>query len=218
MIFKEVSGPEIPGKNPEPGSRKKNRTGTRILVTSLGSLKGVESVRCRLLSISVYQLPPAHAVPLEAIKEIRSGPDARNCREQFKLGQECEDRWLTIIYILDGNYKTLHFIAPTKEVLEMWHTTLLKLYAVRQTLMSGIGNFEVRQALWEKQYWKGADDRLNQRLDFEEVEKLCRRLNIHSSTESLLRLFKASVIAKMIDQSADIPKGSGYSLSEFSRL
>lgn len=129
-------------------------------------------------------------VPIEAIKEIRSGSDARYYREQFRLAQEYEDRWLTIVYILDGNYKTLHVISPTKDVFRMWDVTLRKLYAIRQTLMSGLGNFEMRQAIWEKQYWKGADQRPDQKLDFDEVEKMCRRLNINSSTESLLRLFK----------------------------
>ena len=56
--------------------------------------------------------------------------------------------------------------------------------------MSGLGNVEMRQAVWEKQYWKGADDGKDQKLDFEETERLCKRLNVNSSTDVLLRLFK----------------------------
>lgn len=129
-------------------------------------------------------------VPIENIKELRSASDARYYREQFQLAQEYEDRWLTIIYITDGNYKTLHLIASTKEVFQMWDITLRKLYAIRQELMSGLGNVEMRQAVWEKQYWKGADDGKDQKLDFEETERLCKRLNVNSSTDVLLRLFK----------------------------
>lgn len=129
-------------------------------------------------------------VPIEAIKEMRFGVDARYDREQFQLSQEYEDRWITIIYILDGNYKTLHLIASTKDAFSLWQTTLLKMYAIRQELMTGLGNFEMRQTLWEKQYWKGSDLKTDQRLDFGEVEKLCRRLNINSSSDDLLRLFK----------------------------
>lgn len=76
----------------------------------------------------------------------------------------------------------------------MWDITLRKLHAIRQELMSGLGNIEMRQAVWERQYWKGADEESDQKLSFEEVEKLCKRLNINSSTENLLRLFKASFI------------------------
>jgi phosphatidylinositol phospholipase C delta len=72
----------------------------------------------------------------------------------------------------------------------MWDVTLRKLHAIRQTLKSGLGNFEMRQKLWEKQYWKGADQGSDQKLDFDEVEKLCKRLNINPSAEALLRLFK----------------------------
>jgi phosphatidylinositol phospholipase C delta len=95
---------------------------------------------------------------------------------------------------LDGYYKTLHIIAPTKLVFQTWETTLRKQFAIRQTLMSGMGNFEMRQAIWEKQYWKGADEDSDHKLEFDEIEKMCRRLNIHSSTESLLALFKVIFI------------------------
>lgn len=128
-------------------------------------------------------------VPIENIKEIRSGADARYYRQQFQLSQDYEDRWLTIIYILDGRWKTLHLIAATKDQFKMWDTTLRELHAIRQELMHGLGNIEIRQALWEKRYWKGAHEENDQKLSFDEVEKLCRGLNINSSREDLERLF-----------------------------
>lgn len=94
---------------------------------------------------------------------------------------------------MDGNYKTLHLIAPSKDVFQMWDITLRKLYTIRQQLMSGLGNIEMRQALWEKQYWKGADQEMDQKLGFDEMERLCKRLNVNSSTDTLLRLFKVCV-------------------------
>ncbi|KAF8634995.1 hypothetical protein AX15_000610 [Amanita polypyramis BW_CC] len=138
----------------------------------------------------VQPLGRQRIIPIENIKEMRSGADARYYREQFQLSQVYEDCWLTIIYILDGTYKTLHLIAPSVEVFRMWDATLRKLYVIRRELMSGLGNFEIRQALWEKQYWKGSDLEGNERLRFGEVEKLCKRMNIHSSSENLFRLFK----------------------------
>jgi len=113
------------------------------------------------------------SVPIENIKEIRSGEDARFHREQFQLSQDYQDRWLTIVYFLNSNYKTLHLIAATKEVFKMWDRTLRELHEVRLELMRGL-------ALWEKQYWKGADEERDQKLSFEEVEKLCRGFTINS--------------------------------------
>jgi phosphatidylinositol phospholipase C delta len=54
-------------------------------------------------------------------------------------------------------------------------------------LMTGLGNIEERQHGWEKQYWKGVDVVHDQRLTFDEVEKLCRRLSI-----SISRIFATS--------------------------
>jgi phosphatidylinositol phospholipase C delta len=133
-------------------------------------------------------------VPIENIKELRSGPDARYYREQFQLAAEYEDRWLSIIYIIDGQYKTLHLIASTKDVFHMWDTTLRKLHRIRKELMSGLGNIEMRQAIWEKQYWRAGDEERDQKLAFEEVERLCKRLNVSSSTEELERLFKVFIL------------------------
>ncbi|KAF8228091.1 PLC-like phosphodiesterase [Tricholoma matsutake] len=129
-------------------------------------------------------------IPIENIKELRSGPDARYYREQFQLAAEYEDRWLSIIYILDGQYKTLHLIASTKDVFRMWDITLRKLHDIRKELMSGLGNIEMRQAIWEKHYWRAGDEESGQKLTFEEVERLCKRLNVSSSSEQLERLFK----------------------------
>ncbi|KAF9558976.1 PLC-like phosphodiesterase [Agrocybe pediades] len=138
----------------------------------------------------VWESKKHKIIPIENIKEIRSGDDARYHREQFQLSQDYQDRWLTIIYSLNGHYKTLHLIVATKEVFKMWDRTLRELHAVRLELMRGLGNGEMRQALWEKQYWKGADEERDQKLSFEEVEKLCRGLNINSHREDLFRLFK----------------------------
>lgn len=73
----------------------------------------------------------------------------------------------------------------------MWDSTLRELYAVRQTLMRGLGNFNLREALWAKQCWKAADEQAEQKLYFEDVEKLCKRLNVNSSRDDLYRHFKA---------------------------
>ena len=124
---------------------------------------------------------------------MRTGADARNYREQFKVAADSEPRWLTIIYISDGKYKTLHLVALSQDVFQMWDSTLKKLHELRQELMSGLGNIERRQMMWEKQYWKGADSSGDDKLEFKEVEKMCRRLNIHTPPDELLKKFKVSL-------------------------
>lgn len=129
-------------------------------------------------------------VPIESIQEIRSGEDIRYTREQLHLADEYQDLWFSIIYILDGNYKTLHLIAGDQKTFDMWNNTLRALFAIRQELMRGLGNGEMRQALWEKQYWKTADEEPDHKLSFTEIEGLCKKLNINTNREDLLRMFK----------------------------
>ncbi|KAI0332162.1 1-phosphatidylinositol-4,5-bisphosphate phosphodiesterase 1 [Cubamyces sp. BRFM 1775] len=156
----------------------------------------------------IWQSKKLRVIPIENIKELREGADARYYREQFQLAQEYEDKWLTIVYVLDGGYKTLHLIAATREIFQLWDVTLHRLYAIRQQLMNGLGSPDMRQAVWEKQLWKGSDDEQDQRLDFDDVERLCRRLNINPSREDLLRRF----------QQADTQKRGYLDFTDFKRF
>ena len=150
--------------------------------TSFGIRRNPASVRRRPSPLFCLT---RSAVPIENIKEIRTGADARYYREQFQLSQEYEERWLTVIYIVDGRYKTLHAVAATRDVFQLWDDTLRGLFAVRQDLMSGLGHVEKRQAVWERRYWKGADESGDARLELDEVEVLCKRLNINLSKDEL---------------------------------
>lgn len=140
----------------------------------------------------VYSSKKNGPVPIETIKELRSGKEAHYYRAQFSYPEEAESRWITIIYIIQGSYKTLHILADTKEQFEAWDQTLRKLYAIRQGLTLGVGNTEVREAVWERQYWKGADEEGDQKLDFDDVERLCKRLHANLKTSEVQSLFTAA--------------------------
>lgn len=97
--------------------------------------------------------------------------------------------------------------------------------------MRGLGNADLREAVWERQYWRSAEGvgvgggggngsggggaggngsggggsggggaggggggNGDQRLSFEDAEKLCKRLNINPSKEDLLRRFQVSFL------------------------
>jgi phosphatidylinositol phospholipase C delta len=120
---------------------------------------------------------------------LRAGADVKFYREQFHLSPDFEDRWLTVVYKIDGRYKTLHLVAATKDIFQMWDTNLRKLFQIRQELMNGLGNVEMREILWEKQYWNGEGTENGQKLDFGCAEKLCKRLSVGASQEELHRLF-----------------------------
>ncbi|KAG6835937.1 hypothetical protein H0H93_013154 [Arthromyces matolae] len=137
-------------------------------------------------------------VALESVKEIRSGDGARYYREQFELPRETENRWLTIIYTLEGAYKTLHMLADTQEDFSQWESAIRKLVAVRQGLMIGLGNVNIREEVWSRQYWKGADANGDRQLSLDEIEKLSWRLNAR---------FPRPVLQKMFDDADTEKKG-----------
>ncbi|KAG5634346.1 hypothetical protein DXG03_005966, partial [Asterophora parasitica] len=66
--------------------------------------------------------------PTEQVRELRSDSEARYYREQCQVAQEYENRWLTIVYILDGTHKMLHLIASSKDILRMWDKALRELH------------------------------------------------------------------------------------------
>lgn len=129
-------------------------------------------------------------MPIEAIKELRTGAEGSYYREQFSLPPAYDERWISIIYIRDGDYKTVHFVAPTLEVFRLWDTNLRHLHSVRQGLMQGLGNLEVREQLWENMYWKNGCASEDQKLDLHEMKKLCLRLGVHKSKEEIKALFQ----------------------------
>jgi phosphatidylinositol phospholipase C, delta len=162
------------------------------ILYSKSSKIGIGTYFASRLSILGLNFPYLVLVPIETIKEIRTGTDAKYDRVHFKLPEDAEARWITVIYILEGKYKTLHLIAETPDIMAMWDTALRKLVAVRLGLMSGLGNAAVRQAVWDRQYWKGADRKGDQRLEFGEMEMLCKRLNASLDAKELRELFNVS--------------------------
>ncbi|KAF9007562.1 hypothetical protein BDQ17DRAFT_1350891 [Cyathus striatus] len=138
----------------------------------------------------VWESKTRKSIPLENITEIRTGPDVQHHLAQLHLSSNYIPLWITIIYHVGNTYKILHMVAPTKDVFRLWVTTLQQLHEQRKELMSGLGNLELRQEIWAKLWWKGADEGADQKLSFEEVEKLCKRLNINKGREDLERMFK----------------------------
>lgn len=129
-------------------------------------------------------------INLEAIREIRVGPLGSSFRTSLNISIAHEPRWISIIYQQGAIYKSLHLIALTDESLRRWSDTLAKLQGLRKQLLGGLGLLEERNALWLRQNWRNADASGDERLDFAEVVRLCRRLGIESSKADLKASFE----------------------------
>lgn len=56
--------------------------------------------------------------------------------EQLNYSDADEDRWLTITYLADEKYKTLHLVALTSEDFKSFYETLVRLRALRTAMLS----------------------------------------------------------------------------------
>jgi phosphatidylinositol phospholipase C delta len=81
----------------------------------------------------------------------------------------------------------LHVVAFSRETMLLWYRTLSSLCALRRNVMSGLVS---PARMWERHYWRGADMSRDERLEIEEVERLCRRLNVAIDRRDLAERFK----------------------------
>ena len=93
---------------------------------------------------------------------------------------------------MGAGYKTLHLLSPDVNKHQMFDITLRKLQAIREELKNGSGGLEMRQAIWEKQYWKASDEEKDQKLNLDDVEKMCHRLNLDPPRDELKKRFDAA--------------------------
>ncbi|KAJ5490850.1 hypothetical protein N7539_002417 [Penicillium diatomitis] len=145
---------------------------------------------------------PAKRFYIDDIKEIRVGADARNYREEHQIPEDTEARWFTIVIAdperLKGRaFKTLHLIAPSSHVLDLWTSTLEHISRYRIGLMAGLAASSQSEAVLQA-HWQREMSRLfpgvsrpveEQSLDLAAIESVCRSLHINCSKNMLRAQF-----------------------------
>ncbi|KAG0265086.1 Phospholipase C [Mortierella polycephala] len=124
-------------------------------------------------------------INVEQIKELRKGKAAKMYREQLRVKPEHEERWLTIIYSSVGKYKALHLVAPTKDTFQDWITALEHMWSAKREVAEGLPQLQRRTNQWLKEHWMDADKNVDSKLGYEEVVRLCHRLNINFSRKEI---------------------------------
>ncbi|KAF9983263.1 Phospholipase C [Mortierella antarctica] len=124
-------------------------------------------------------------INVEQIKELRKGKAARMYREQLRVQPEHEERWLTIIYSAMGKYKALHLVAPTKDTYQDWIMAVERMWSVKREVAEGLPQLQRKTNQWLKEHWMDADKNVDSKLGYEEVVRLCHRLNINFSRKEI---------------------------------
>ncbi|CAK5272661.1 unnamed protein product [Mycena citricolor] len=126
-------------------------------------------------------------ISIDAIRYVRAGPETKLYRDSLQVSDpDCEDRWITLIYMINSTNKTMHLLAPTKDIMDMWLAGLRKVHLLQTELMSGLTQGELLEVVWERHYWNGKG------FNFDDVVRLCARLNGGWNEEEVQRLFQLS--------------------------
>ncbi|KAG0300307.1 Phospholipase C [Dissophora globulifera] len=124
-------------------------------------------------------------INVEQIKELRKGKAARMYREQLCVKPEHEERWLTIIYSAMGKYKALHLVAPTKDTYHDWIMAVERMWSDKREVTEGLPQLQRKTNQWLKEHWMDADKNVDSKLGYEEIVRLCYRLNINFSRKEI---------------------------------
>lgn len=135
------------------------------------------------------------SVPLSRIRDLRFGTQGSPYRTSLQISKEVEPRWITIIYTVASNsrqvlnsasnFKLVHFIAPTIELVELWKTTLERFKEGR--MARGVAGGEPPQ---EVQVTVEEQARVVKEA---EVHQLCARLGVGMGRTEVSAAFRVSM-------------------------
>lgn len=139
---------------------------------------------------------PTKRFYIDDIREVRTGRDARNYREECQVPIELEDHWFTVIVAEPARskgrpFKAIHLIASNEVTFRMWVTTLEQFSQYRMNIMTGVaGQDETAiRALWTREMGRTPSSlpRTDQseRLRLDGVERLCRSLHLNCAKTDL---------------------------------
>ncbi|ANB12959.1 phosphatidylinositol phospholipase C [Sugiyamaella lignohabitans] len=133
---------------------------------------------------------------VDRIFEVHVGHNARNYREELKVSVEHEPRWASIIYSKADSkkLKALHIVATSQKEFDIFIDILSQLVKYRREIMSGLAmpGEQFVHVHWNKFVTKEDDG--EERLSFENVERLARRLHINCSKKYLESKFRQADI------------------------
>ncbi|KAF7317211.1 Phosphoinositide phospholipase C [Mycena chlorophos] len=133
----------------------------------------------------VWESKVTKYIAVEAIREIRTGDEAKQHRLPLQPSNEdYDDRWLTVIYTVAASYKTMHLLAPSREIMNSFVQALEKLSMQRAELLDGLNDGQRLDALWARQYWNGHG------MLFDDILRLCAWLGVHQDEAALQALFQ----------------------------
>lgn len=140
----------------------------------------------------------AHVFNVDDIRQIIDRDLARHYREELGLAQECERRWISIMYFnhTKQKLKCLHLVADTNQDLKKLLSTIQSFKDLKEQIFSTylvnlLDLNEVKKSILADVY--GSSDKTKkQELLYEDILKYCKRLDINLSPNRLVQMYESS--------------------------
>lgn len=151
---------------------------------------------------------PSKSFHIDDIKDIRTGANARNYREECGLAEVDESRFFSVLYTVPDkskgkSQKVMHLIAGDEQTFDLWTSTLSALSQHRYDFMQSLSAFHEKAIT---SFWKSEVERkFKAEIGIEDVRTLCNTLHSHLSPKYLNTVFNQ----------ADVSRAGTLSLSEF---
>lgn len=122
---------------------------------------------------------------IDKICEIYCDSDAKNYREEFKIGAEYEQLWVTIIHQKEGDLRlrALHLIIPNKQHFEVFISSIWQLVKFRRDVMSGLA---LAGSNFVDVHWKKYQ---NSSINLDMLASIAKQMHVHLSRDRLSSLF-----------------------------
>ncbi|RDW64952.1 putative phosphoinositide-specific phospholipase C [Coleophoma cylindrospora] len=150
---------------------------------------------------------PSKSFYIDDIKEVRVGAGTENYKQEFNVPASEESRFFSILYAVPDkskgkSTKIMHLIASDEQTFDLWTTTLDAISKHRHDLMASLSSFHDKavRAYWRAEMTKQFGDRPHteddEDIDFIGVERLCRSLHIHGSSNYLRSKFDTADVSR----------------------
>jgi phosphatidylinositol phospholipase C delta len=150
---------------------------------------------------------PSKSFYIDNIKDIRVGADAENYRREFGISDADESRFFSILYHVPEkskgrSQKVMHLIAHDDQTFDLWTSTLDAISKHRQDFMASLSSFHDKaiKAYWRTEMSKQFQDKPHleedEEIDVVGVERLCRSLHIHTSSNYLRLKFGQADVSR----------------------
>ncbi|KAK3940722.1 hypothetical protein QBC46DRAFT_363871 [Diplogelasinospora grovesii] len=154
------------------------------------------------------------SIYIDDIKEIRTAEDIRQYRLDAGLEESMESRFFSLLYTVPekSGTKALHLVADNERVFRSWTEALEAISKHRQEFATSLMAFNDKaiRAYWQREMAKQLGDKPRfaeeESIDFPGVERVCRSLHIHVSTQALREKF---------DEAKGKKAGSSLNFAEF---